>query len=59
MELPCLLFAILVGGGIAVASVVNMFMPFIGGASAVGSIVIAITGAAIAASAILVMKGKL
>ena len=58
MELACLIFAIVTGGGIALAALVNMFMPFVG-QDMLGSGLVAVTGAAIAAGAAMVMKGKL
>ena len=58
METACLLFAILVGAGIAVAALLNIFMMFVQ-AGILAEIMLILTGGAIAACGVLVMKGKL
>ena len=58
MELACLIFAIVAGAGVAVAAALNIFMNFLG-QDPLGSGLVAATGAAIAACAVLVLKGKL
>jgi hypothetical protein len=58
METACLIFAIVVGGAVALAAGLNIAMSFIA-AGILANALLGLTGAAIAACGLLVMKDKL
>jgi hypothetical protein len=58
METACLIFAIVVGGAVALAAGANIAMSFVA-AGILANAFLVLTGGAIAACAVLVMKDKL